>query len=234
MKKYSLYIAATMPFLFFILGYIFSSFFVKSTIYHTPNLIGLKLSKALTVAAQNHATIKLLHEQEAPGVEAETIISQKPNAGRLIKPNQAILITIAKEVTPATAPNLKLQKLSSCQNSCKELEIKVKSYPLVYALPENTCIGQIPQAGEIVPEKKMTIYTSQEKTNNYIMPNFVHKNLNEVIKLLRNQEIPYSIFSEYEKIDGPYENNVIIVHQKPKAGSLIHINPSLHVQLEII
>ncbi len=233
MKKQIPYFFAIAPFIFFVLGYIFSHFLMKSTVYQTPNLIGLKLSQALTIAAQNHATIKLLHQQECPGVESETIISQKPSAGRLIRPNQAILITIATETTAPVAPDLKLQKLATCEKNCKEIGIKLKHYPIVYPLPQETCIGQIPQAQEAVTDKKITIYTAQEKANIYVMPNFINNNLNDVIKLLTNQEIGYTVFSNYEKIEAPYAKDLIITNQKPKQGSLIQITKSLNIQFEV-
>lgn len=233
MKKYIVYFFAIAPFIFFIFGYIFSHFLIKSTVYQTPNLIGLKLSQALSIAAENHATIKLLHQQECPGIEPETIISQKPSAGRLIRPNQAILITIATETPAPVSPDLKLQKLSSCKKSCTELGIKLKHYPIIYPLPQETCIGQIPQAQEAVPDKKIIIYTAQEKTNMYIMTNFINKNLNEVIRSLKNQEIAYTVFSNYEKIEAPYADDLIITNQKPKQGSLIQITKSLNIQLEV-
>lgn len=207
---------------------------MRSTVYPTPNLVGLKLSQALIVAAENQATIKLLYEQECPGVPAATVISQKPTAGRLIKPNQAILITIAKEIAPLVAPDFKLQKLSICEKNCKELGLAMKHYPIIYALPQETCIGQIPQAHEPIPNKKIILYTAQEKPNNYIMPNLLHKNLNEVIQLLSRQEINYTVYSEYGPIEPPYDTNMAIIQQKPKPGSLIHINKSLNIQLEVV
>lgn len=234
MKKYITYLLATIPFVFFIFGYIFSHFLMKSTVYQTPNLIGLKLSQALTIAAKNHAMIKLLHEQECPGVEAETIISQKPSAGRLIRPNQAILITIAKEASAPLAPDLKLQKLTTCEKNCKEIGIKLKHFPIIYPLPQETCIGQIPQAQEIISDKEIIIYTAQEKVNMYLVPNFINKNLNIVSKSLTNQEIAYSVFSNYEKIEDPYTDNLIITNQKPKPGSLIPITKALNIQLEVL
>lgn len=206
---------------------------MRSTVYQTPNLIGLKLSQALAVAAQNHATIKLLHEQECPGVEAETVISQKPCAGRLIKPNQAILISIAKEVTPLLTPDLKLKRLSDCEKNCKEMGIKLKWYPITYPLPAETCIGQIPQPNENLTNKKMTIYTAQEKSNIYIMPNFIQQKLNKVIQCFSSQDIKYSIFSEYEKIEPAHDDNFTVIDQKPKPGSLIQINKSLQIQLAV-
>jgi len=233
MKKNIHYFIAITPFLFFIFGYIFSYFLIRTTVYQAPNLIGLKLPQALALAAQNHATIKLLHEQECPGIEAETIIAQKPRAGRLIKPNQTILITIAKEAAPILAPDLKLKKLASCEKSCKECNLKLKHFPIIYPLPEETCIGQIPQAGESVPNKKIVIYTAQEKPNIYIMPNLINKNLNEIIEMLTKQEIAYTVFSEYKKIDAPYNDTFVVTNQKPKPGSLIHINKSLNIQLEV-
>lgn len=234
MKKNIPYLLAITPFMFFTLGYIFSHFLMKSTVYQTPNLVGLKLSQALTIAAENHATIKLLHQQECPGVEAETIISQKPSAGRLIRPNQAILITVAKESALALAPDLKLKKLTACEKYCKELGMKLTDYPIVYPLPQKTCIGQIPQAQETIPDKKLIIYTAQEKINMYVMPNFIKKNLNEVIKSLTNQEIMYAVFSNYEKIEAPYSDALIIISQKPKPGSLVQVTKSLNIQFEVV
>ncbi len=231
-NKFFLFLTSA-PFILFILGYIASYFLMSSALYQTPNLVGLRLSHALSLAAKNHATIKLLHEQEAPGIEQGTIISQKPSAGRLIKQNQTILVTIAKETPPTKAPDLKLQNLKNCIKIAKDFDIQLKKYPLIYCLGKDTCIGQIPEKDTIVADKKMIIYTAQEKSNTCIMPNFIGKNLNIVITKLEQQRINYKVFEDSQIIGSPFSHELTITNQKPKAGSFITLDATFTVQLEV-
>lgn len=232
MKSKFLLLLATAPFILFILGYTVSYFLINSALYQTPNLVGVSLSQALNLASQNHATIKLLCEQEAPGIEPGTIISQKPCAGRVIKQNQTILVTIAKETPPTKAPDLILQNLKECQKTAKELGISLKSYPITYPLGKNICIGQIPEKETVLTDKKMAIYTAQEKANIYIMPNFIGKNLHMITSKLHQQQINYKVFKDGENIIPPFSNSLTIVNQKPKAGSFVAINETFVAQLE--
>jgi beta-lactam-binding protein with PASTA domain len=231
-NKFFLFLAL-MPFILFILGYILSYFLIGSGLYQTPNLIGLRLSHALNLAAKNHATIKLLCEQEAPGVEPGIIMSQKPSSGRLIKQNQTILVTIAKEKQLTKAPDLKLHSLKDCIKIAKEHDIQLKNYPLIYPLGIDTCIGQIPEKNIILSDKKIIIYTAQQKPNLYTMPNFIGKNINLVINKLEQQQINYKIFESSEIIHPPFLKEMIIVNQKPKPGSFVTLNTSFTIQLEV-
>lgn len=234
MKNNSFVLLALIPFILFTFGYIASYLLMNSALYQTPNLVGLRLSHALNLAAKNHATIKLLCEQEVAGVEAGTIISQKPNPGRLIKQNQTILVTIAKENQPTKAPDFTLKNLKDCIKNAQESNIQLKNYSIVYPLSKDICIGQIPEKDTIIPNKKMIIYTAQEKTNTYIMPNFIGKNLNIVINKLEQQQINYKIFENYEVITPPFRGELIITNQKPKAGSFVSLDKTLIIQLEVI
>jgi len=231
-NKFFLFITL-LPFILFIFGYILSYFLVGSALYQTPNLIGLRVSHALNLAAKNHATLKLLCEQEAPGIEPGTIISQKPNAGRLIKQNQTILVTIAKETPPAKAPDLTLQSLKNCIKITKEKDLTLKTYPLIYPLGKDTCIGQIPEKNSIVPDKKMIIYTAQEKPNIFIMPNFTGKNLNVVANKLNQQQISYKVFEYSEIIHPPFSQELTIINQKPKPGTFVALDKTFNIQLEV-
>jgi beta-lactam-binding protein with PASTA domain len=206
---------------------------MSSALYQTPNLVGLRLSQALTLAAQNQATIKLLCEQEAAGIEPGTIISQKPTSGRVIKKNQAILVTIAKENPLTKAPDFKLKSFKDCLKIAKESDISLKHYSLTYPLGKDICIGQIPKKDTIVPDKKMIIYTAQQKENLYIMPNLVGKNFTTTIAKLQQQQILYKIIDTFGIINPPFSSDLIIAHQKPKAGSFVTLDTAFMVQLEV-
>lgn len=233
MKKKIILLLAVAPFFFFSLGYIASYFLMSSSIYQTPNLIGLRLSQALSLAAENQATIKLLSQQEAPGIEPGVIISQKPTPGRLIKQNQTILVTVTKETPPTKAPDLELKNFNECKATTKDIELDLQSYPIEYPLNKGICIGQIPEKNAVVLSKKMIIYTAKEKENIFIMPNFIGKNLGDVIQKLNLQQISYKVFNLFEPIEPPFSEDFYIQNQKPKAGSFVTLDKNFTIQLEV-
>lgn len=233
MKKALKYALPLLPFLCFITGYIISNLLVGTNSYHAPHVIGLTIHEALKVTSQNHVSIKLIAEKECHGILPGTIMTQKPAAGRLMKSNQTILVTVSKQPTVHVAPTLISKTKQQIDQIGKNKTLKIKQYPLTYALPEGTCIAQNPQPNTPINDKKMVVYTAKEKQNLYIMPDFLGQELITVAHCLQHHQLKLTAILNHETVVEPYKENLIVIAQKPKAGSFITLSPNLAIQVEV-
>ena len=185
----SKYLAPTIPFICFFLGYALSNLLVGNKTYKTPELIGLSLHQAIEKTSPYQITIQLVAEKECPGAPQGTIISQKPSPGRSIKSHQSILVVTTKLPPAAKAPSVLGKTQDQVEKIQKSEHIKLKTYSLNYPAPKGVCIGQIPQPGQSIIDKKMTLYTTKEKQNKYIMPTLIDKNAAEVVEFLKSHSL---------------------------------------------
>jgi len=222
-----------LPFTFFITGYLISNLIVGNKTYITPKLTGLSLYEAIKLTSANQINIRISSEKESANIPAGTILSQKPSPGRVIKAHQPILVTTTKCPPNIIAPNLLQQSQISIAKTCQDMHLKYKSYELEYAAPTNSCIAQLPQAKDIINDKKMIIYCAKEKQNMYLMPDLTNQSLEQVLEFLKNYTEKVSIFRGTQKLTMPYPAQSKIITQKPLAGSLVSIKPPLNIQLEI-
>ena len=227
------YFFIIVPFLCFILGYMISSLFIGNKSYPTPNLIGITLHDALLQTSAFHINVQLAGQKECPGIAHGTIISQKPAAGRLIKPHQSTLVVTCKHPQAQLTPDLIGKTEAQAQDICSASRMKLKTYPQAYPLPTNTCIGQTPQKGHEIPDKKIIAYTAAEQSKNYLMPNLLNKSLDQVIEFLQKYTTNISVFLHNQKISIPYPQPCKIIGQKPLPGSFINLKNELIIQLEI-
>lgn len=207
--------------------------FMGNKSYPTPNLIGITLHEAVLQTSPFHINIQLAAEKEYPGVAHGTIISQKPAPGRLIKPHQSIAIVICKLPATQLAPNLQGLTEAKAQELCVPQRIKLKTFPIEYPLPTGTCIGQTPQKGQEISEKKIIMYLATDQSNNYLMPNLINKPLPEVLEFLQKNNAKISVFLQNQKIFTPYPENMVVISQKPVPGSFVNLKNELMVQLEV-
>ncbi|MCX5924399.1 MAG: PASTA domain-containing protein [Candidatus Dependentiae bacterium] len=184
--QFQKYLLALAPFLCFFLGYVLCNLLIGNKTYNTPQLIGLSLHQAVEETSPYHITIQLIAEKDCPGAAPGTIISQKPSAGRLIKSHQSIFVVITKLPQSALAPDFLGKSQEAIEELKQENKVKLKTYGLQYSAPKGSCIGQIPQSGQPIIDKKIIAYTAQDKTNKYIMPDLTSKDLLEVVEFLKN------------------------------------------------
>jgi beta-lactam-binding protein with PASTA domain len=229
----SKYLVPTIPFICFFLGYAVSNLLVGNKTYKTPELIGLSLHQAIEKTSPYQITIQLVAEKESPGTRQGTIISQKPSAGRSIKSHQSILVVATKLPPAAKAPNLIGKSYIEIEKTEKSKHLKFKTCSLNYPAPKGTCIAQIPQPNQSVVDKKMILYTAQEKQNKYIMPALIDKEVIEVVQFLKSHSLAVAVFFQNQKITEPYSNDMTIIAQKPLAGSIINLQENATIQLEV-
>ena len=227
------YLVPIIPFICFFLGYALSNLLVGNQTYKTPELIGLSLHQAIEKTSPYQITIQLIAEKECQGAPQGTIISQKPSPGRSIKSHQSILVITTKLPPAAKAPNVLGKSYGEIEKIQKAQHLKFKTYGINYNAPKGVCVGQIPQPSQSVVDKKMILYTAQEKQNKYIMPTLTDKEVVEVVEFLKSHSLTVSVFCQNQKITEPYSNDMTIIAQKPLAGSIINLQDNATIQLEV-
>lgn len=233
MKIKLTYLLTIVPFICFIAGYCISHFIVGTTAHPAPNIIGLTIHEAVKQTSKNHVTLQLIAEKECSGIAPGTILTQKPAPGRLIKPNQTVLVTISKQTSSVSAPNLLDLSSPKIQETGKQLGIKIKEFMIQSNnTMDNICICQHPSPDTLLTDNKMIAYIAKPSDNVYIMPNFIGKQLNDALASLKHYHCTTIITHKQKELSYPYQQGIII-GQKPRSGTLINFNKKQQIQLEI-
>ena len=83
-------------------------------------------------------------------------------------------------------------------------------------------------------DQKMILYIAQEKPNQFIMPTIIGTPVTEAIQLLQQHDLTFSLLERGKKIPiSDIQDKMVIINQKPIAGSLIPLQNQTHIQLEI-
>lgn len=224
------------PFIAFILGYLLISLFVYEKSIKTPALLGHSVTYALRQATEQGFSLKILAEKESTDVKPGLILAQKPVPGALIKPKQAVFITLSKSPQATTVP----QFLGLPENKWQELatteSIQTKVYPVRHQAPVGMVIAQTPEfstPGDNHQQVKLFISSGPQVQR--IMPDLAGIASEEAQEFLEGYGISVSLYHE------PYDSRKhaslqpgTIIAQRPLAGSWISLQKPLNVQLVVI
>lgn len=227
------YILIFVPFICFFFGYLLCNLIIGSKTYQTPNLTGLSIYDAVKLTSPHQINIRILSEKERSDIPEGTILSQKPSAGRLIKTHQPVFVVTTKSPPEIKAPLFVKESLSTIEKMCHDNRLKCKTHVIEYPSPVNSCIAQIPHAGETVLDKKINIYVAQNRQDLYLMPDLTNQPLSMVIDLLKEQQSKIVVYQGSTKLTPPYKDSYKVITQKPLAGSLISLEKPCNIQLQV-
>jgi beta-lactam-binding protein with PASTA domain len=222
------------PFISFLLGYIILYHALQVSHVATPDLVGKTVEQAVAILSESNLNMRLLQYKEDATLAPGTIISQIPQAGQQIKPQQSLFLTVSRHALAGTAPNLLDQRLDSSDYLALTYDIKQIVFRVPSNYPQNYCVAQIPAAGELLEDKSMIVYTADSSAQKIIWPDFVGKRVHDVRDFLQAHDIAVEIIHTYQQPDGHGCENCVVLDQRPLAGSLISLegkNKQLQVQL---
>lgn len=223
----------TIPFFCFLIGYGLLHFLVVNTTISTPNFIGKNIHEVVKIASQKKLNIQIIAEKETHDLQPGTIVKQKPSHGKSIKNGQSIYVITTKQPTIPQAPNLLQKNINDLEPLCSKHKIKNRSYFIENNLPENKCFGQFPQPHEKVFSKKINTYIAKKSSLPYLFPHLTGQDLSAAIQFLQKNNLKFQVFYQREQLKPPFEYDMIITHQKPLAGSFVHLNDKLSIQLQV-
>ena len=79
----------------------------------------------------------------------------------------------------------------------------------------------------------MSSYISAGNSQQYLFPDLTDLPLVDVIEFLKKYDIACDVYYKDEKITAPYKQNVVVINQKPLAGTFVQPNSKLYVQLQV-
>lgn len=225
-----------LPFVCFIAGYLFLTKLYPAKEFETPIVVGKTLQEACTILARQNLNSRLIALKEDPLLPDGTIISQTPQAGQKIKPNQAVFIVASTQPEKNSAPDYVQKPLSEFEPELAAQNIRAKIYSVPSTAQSGICIAQWPEADLPLENNKMILYVSQTINKPIIIPNVKNKPVLEVINFLKTNGIQTDVIHTH----GDQEENhtcaeCIILDQRPLAGSIIALDPQkpLRMQLQV-
>jgi beta-lactam-binding protein with PASTA domain len=222
-----------LPFFCFLSGYFLLSQFLYIPSIETPSLIGKNINYAAQVLSERNLNLRIIAQKEDTDLPDGTIISQIPAKQQKVKPQQSVFCVISCHAQSIQVPNLLKQSTQQVNELIKKEKIKNKSYWLTSRQPENTCIGQIPSAQELLTQQAMTTYFSAGNKKTVLFPSLKNKSVYDVRDFLKKNNIEYTV-QHIGQINAHHAcDNCFVKDQKPLAGSLVDLSKPLQVQLQV-
>ncbi len=231
--NYSFYIF--IPFISFLAGFGLISFFIHEKSLKTPSLLGHSVTYALHQATEQGFTLKILSEQESTDISPGMILAQKPVPGALIKPKQAVFITISKTPNQSIIPDFTGIQESKWQEKAAKDGIFTKSFAVMHHMPSGAVIAQSPEPGILYDNQIVQLFVSSGPQTKRIMPNVLGQDGAVVQQFLEDYGITVTLFNElYDSKKHRDAMPGTILAQKPLAGSWIDLKKPLLVQLVVL
>jgi beta-lactam-binding protein with PASTA domain len=223
-----------LPFCSFIIGYSITQWIFRVDSVITPHLIGKYVHEILPLLSQHKLNIRLINQKEEANIPEGIIISQTPQPGRSIKPNQSLYIVTTKKPPAIQAPDCLDKNLTTLLPQLQKMNIYPRVYKIMHSHPENICFAQFPQPQELLEKNRLILYISAENNKPIIWPRFIGTSLEEALYFLDEYDIKPYIINDSPYLDGSI-SKCSIIDQRPLAGTLITLNETnkLSVQFRI-
>lgn len=222
------------PFLCFISGYYFFSYFYPDQDIIVPNITGMNLQDSIRILTGLNLSLFLLKELENPDLSEGIILNQSPSVGQKVKKNQNIFVTISKKPKILNIPNFFEQKQYQISKYLEDLGIVGEFFWIDSFYPLNSCIAQSFKQNDMLNNGKLLIYLSAGENNFYIVPLLKGCKIKKMYDSLDLDKIKLDIFYKNRKVDNYQDfENYFIVDQKPMAGSIVDLDKKLYLQVQI-
>ena len=244
-----------LPFFSFACGYLLLEKLVQKKSIPVPAIVGKHLLDATCILSDHNLHLKILAKKEDPDLQHGTILSQTPQPGKQIKPQQSVFVVLSEKLPKIASPHFLHKDLNSIQKTVGKLEIRNKSYFLPSSKhPQNCCIAQSPSPEILIKKRNMITYLAEKQQKPVILPDFKHKKLATIIDFLKNYNVDIAIIRadsthEHEPLESFMNNfdnfnnnnniiskNYIVTDQRPLAGSIVTLSDekklSLHFKVK--
>ena len=156
-----LVVAAMLVAVFIMTGISIRQYFTVSE-SRLPNLVGMTLEEAARVLRQSHLE-PVAYAEEVPGVAPDTVTSQAPAAGDIVKHGRTISLGVNTPMAAVRVPRLIGMTQTAALARAEEIHLVVPSISYRYS-PEaaGTVIGQDPEGeGSLAQDQRLTLVVSQ-------------------------------------------------------------------------
>lgn len=197
-----------------------------------PEIVGLSSDAAESTLTKSDLGVRVTLEEYSPDIPAGVILSQNPEAGRVIKKGRNIRVTVSKGGKLVEVPKLRGISLRQAEIMLSERGLKIGNISRTYSdsFPEEVVVSANPSFGTTVPKGIPVELTVNKLTPEgaVIVPQFIGKNLDEAQHLAREAGLEIGIIRY--KIDNSLLPRTV-VEQVPKGGA--EVNRGTMVELVV-
>lgn len=196
------------------------------------DLSNMNFTEAGNELAKKGVFLEKIGEKYSKTLEPNSIISQDPKSGVLIKSGQTVSVIVS-----TTKNDLKVVVPNVTHKTVEEAKIILEKYKLNYEiienqeniLPKGTIISQSPNSNEEILEGDMVklVVSLGLPEKVVIMPNLIGKTKSEVISILEKNNLKYS----FEQIEDIQKENDTIIFQDISSGSEVKENTIIKLKV---
>ena len=190
----------------------------------TPQLVGKNIIEVSEILSNHNLNLRILAQKEDADLPTGTILNQTPPTPQRIKPHQSVFLVLSKKPPLMQAPLLVHKSRTAITQELAHSNIRTKACYLPSPYPHDSCIAQIPAAGESLPTNRLMLYFSASANKPIIWPDFTRKPVADVVEFLENHRIePHITHVATHKAHHTCDT-CSVVDQRPLPGSLITLD----------
>jgi beta-lactam-binding protein with PASTA domain len=169
-------------------GLIAMSIMKKHQLMIVPKIIGMDQSQAERALSSKGLVMKADKQQYDDRVPAGLVSSQIPRANAYVRRGQVVEVVISKGNPKVRVPSVEGQSLAEAQISLAGLHLRAGRQSLIHSSePVNTVLAQVPAPDDLVDSATEVdlLLSDGLSTMSYLMPDLLHKPLEQAFKTLR-------------------------------------------------
>jgi len=185
-----------------------------------PNLIGKSIVDAHAQIKDSGLKIDLAGSRYSPIVPQDSIISQDPAPGRMVKSTRTVRVVLSRGTEMIQVPDITGGDVRQAVVELTKIGLKPKSQVRIhYPARADIVIGQDPPAGSLLPRDSGVdfLVSLGAPRVSYAMPNLINKPLDEVTELLNSLNLKISNKREMHE-DTPED---VVFYQDPLPGMYV-------------
>jgi beta-lactam-binding protein with PASTA domain len=230
-KNKVLFLALLYLVLFFASADVFSQLIFKGELINLPDLSGKTVEEAQALLAGKKIRIATRETRFDSRLEKGRILAQDPAKGSRIKPRRTVEVVVSQGSEQVEVPRLEGRSLEMAAQMLKAAGLRRGRVSQIHG-PQaaGRIISQDPPAGTIAGRSSTVDFLVCRglEDKRYIMPDFIARNSEPVLRLLRSlgfmkYEVNYAWYPDV----GPG----VILKQSPVAGSMILKRNEIHFEV---
>ena len=187
-----------------------------------PQITGLPITEASYLLAEQGLELGKQTQVAHPSIPKYHVITQRPDAGRVVRTGRKVYPTVSMGASYMTAPDLMGKTLEDARREINQSRFRLGSVARIpVAQPRDTVLAQDPPAGRGLPSQgyiHLLISDVSGAEAGDFMPDIVGKSVDEARDLLQ----PYGLVLVPNVVDIPGAREDTVLRQDPPADAIIH------------
>jgi len=183
-----------------------------------PNFVGMKPSEAQTLAKNNGLVLQVIATEQSDQYPIDTIISQDPEEGSVVKKGGIVKIVLSSGYATATVPDVTNKNFDEARKLILDAGFTIGEIKEVEVdMPVGVVISQSPDPGTVLtPGAKVDLTISIGTF--VVVPNVIGKSVDEAKSILENAGLVLYKVDKFDKdVPNAPPNTVLYQYPMPNA-----------------